>query len=136
MTEKSAREERSRIMASIKGRNTSPERLVRRCLRRLRCRYRGNVKSIAGTPDIVLSGRRKLIFVNGCFWHGHAGCRRATRPRTNRVFWKRKIEGNVRRDARLLRALRKAGWSVLVVWQCRTKDTARLERRLSRFIGR
>jgi DNA mismatch endonuclease (patch repair protein) len=123
-------------MANVKGRNTSPERLVRLCLRRLRCRYRSNVETIDGTPDIVLTGRKKLIFVNGCFWHGHAGCGRATRPQTNRAFWKRKIEGNIRRDARLFRKLRKAGWSVLVVWQCQTKDATRLERRLSRFIGR
>ena len=123
-------------MAKVKGRNTSPERLVRRCLRQLRCRYRSNVKTITGTPDVVLRGRKKLIFVNGCFWHGHAGCSRATRPLTNEAFWKRKIEGNVKRDARLLRGLRKAGWSVLVVWQCQTKDMTRLERRLSRFIRR
>jgi DNA mismatch endonuclease (patch repair protein) len=123
-------------MANVKGHNTSPERLVRQSLRQLRCRYRSNVKKIAGTPDIVLTGREKLIFVHGCFWHGHKGCPRARRPQTNKAFWKRKIEGNIKRDVRLLRGLRNAGWSVLVVWQCQTKDTARLERRLSNFIAR
>lgn len=123
-------------MANVKGRNTSPERLVQKCLRQLGCRYRGNVGEIAGTPDIVLTGRKKLIFVHGCFWHGHKGCPRAGRPETNKVFWRRKIEGNIKRDVRLLPALRKAGWSVLVVWQCQTRDKVRLEKRLSRFIER
>lgn len=123
-------------MASVKGRNTSPERLVRRCLRRLHCHYRSNVKNVVGTPDIFITGQEKLIFVHGCFWHGHKGCPRAGRPQTNKAFWKRKIEGNIRRDDRLLRELRKTGWRVLVVWQCQTKDTAQLERRLSQFIGR
>lgn len=123
-------------MANVKGRNTSPERLVRQCLRRLRCRYTSNVKGLPGTPDIALTGQNKLIFVHGCFWHGHKGCARASRPQTNKAFWRRKIEGNIKRDARLLRTLRKAGWRVLVVWQCQTKDTARLERRLSNYITR
>lgn len=136
MTDRFPPAKRSQIMANVKGRNTSPEQFVRQCLRRLRCHYRSNVETIDGTPDVVLTGHKKLIFVNGCFWHGHVGCRRATQPQTNKVFWKRKIEGNIRRDTRLLRKLRRAGWSVLVVWQCQTKDMARLEGRLSRFIGR
>lgn len=105
-------------------------------MRQLRCRYRSNAEKIVGKPDVVLTGRKKLIFVHGCFWHGHKGCPRASRPETNKAFWKRKIEGNIKRDTRILRELRKDGWRVLVVWQCQTKDTARLERRLSRFIVR
>jgi len=136
MTDRFPPEKRSQIMASVKGRNTSPERLVRKCLRRLHCRFRGNVETLPGKPDVVLAGQEKLIFVHGCFWHGHKGCPRASRPQTHKAFWKQKIEGNIRRDGRLLRSLRKTGWSVLVVWQCQTKDPARLERRLSRFIGR
>jgi DNA mismatch endonuclease, patch repair protein len=123
-------------MASVKGRNTSPERLVKSCLRRLHCRYRGNVKTLPGTPDIALVGKKKSIFVHGCFWHGHKGCQRAARPDTNRAFWDRKIDGNMKRDVRTVRKLRRTGWSVLVVWQCQTKDTERLERRLARFIER
>lgn len=123
-------------MASVKGRNTSPEQLVKRCLRRLKCHYRSNVEGIPGTPDFALAGRKKLIFVHGCFWHGHKGCPRAARPETNKEFWSRKIEGNMKRDARSLRKLRKTGWSVLVIWQCQTKDEERLERRIARFITR
>ena len=123
-------------MASIKGRNTAPERLLKSYLRRLHCRYRSNVKAILGTPDIMLLGRKKLIFAHGCFWHGHQGCSRATRPDTNLDFWNRKIEGNIKRDKRILRQLRKDGWTCLVVWQCQTKDTERLMRRLTRFIER
>lgn len=123
-------------MASVKGRNTSPERLVKRCLRRLKCHYRSNVERIPGTPDFALVGRKKLIFVHGCFWHGHKGCARAARPETNKEFWSRKIEGNMKRDARSLRKLRKTGWTVLVIWQCQTKDEERLKRRIARFIAR
>lgn len=105
-------------------------------MRRLRCRFRGNVAAIPGKPDIVIVGQRKVVFVHGCFWHGHKGCPRASRPQTNRTFWERKISGNMKRDARLMRKLRKDGWRVLVVWQCQTKDLARLEGRLSRFVAR
>jgi DNA mismatch endonuclease (patch repair protein) len=127
---------RSRIMANVKGRNTSPERLIRKCLRRLHCRFRGNVRTIPGKPDFVLAGQRKLIFMHGCFWHGHNGCPRATIPETNRAFWKRKIEGNSTRDVRILRLLRKDGWKVLIIWQCETKDMTTLERRILNFMAR
>lgn len=123
-------------MASIKGRYTSPEMVVRKCLRRLHCRYRGNVRQIVGTPDIVLTGWKKVIFVHGCFWHGHKGCVRATKPKTNKQFWKKKIAGNIKRDTRLTRELRKLGWTIFVVWQCQTKDTDQLQERLSQFIER
>lgn len=123
-------------MAGIKGRNTSPERLVKAFLRRLHCRFRSNVDNLPGKPDILLLGKKKLIFVHGCFWHGHKGCSRAGRPQTNKSFWKKKIEGNIKRDSRILRRLRKDGWKVLVVWQCQTKDDARFKRRLSNFIAR
>lgn len=123
-------------MANIKGRNTSPERLVKSCLRRLKSKYRSNVKTLQGTPDIMLVGQKKLIFVHGCFWHGHNGCRRATIPETNREFWDKKITGNVKRDKRILRTLRKDGWIVLVVWQCQTKDINLLQKKLTRLITR
>lgn len=134
MADKFSPEKRSRIMASVKWRNTSPEQLVRKSLRRLQCRFRGNDAAIPGKPDIVLVGQRKLIFVHGCFWHGHRGCSRASRPQTNKEFWRKKIEGNIKRDARLLRELRKIGWRVLIIWQCQIKKTKRIDERLSRFI--
>jgi DNA mismatch endonuclease (patch repair protein) len=123
-------------MASVKGRNTSPERLVKRILRHLKCRYRSNAGNILGTPDFELVGRKKLIFVHGCFWHGHKGCPRATRPETNKQFWSQKIEGNIKRDGRNLCKLRKSGWSVAIIWQCQTRNEDRLKRRIERFIMR
>lgn len=120
-------------MASIKGRHTLPEKLVRRYLRKLGIRFRGNVKQLPGTPDMVIRGQKKTIFVHGCFWHGHKSCSRAARPETNSVFWDKKIDGNMSRDRRNLRELKKEGWSVLVIWQCQTKDETALMRRLHRF---
>jgi DNA mismatch endonuclease Vsr len=126
-------QKRKQIMASIKGRRTRPEKLVRTCLKSLGIRFRGNVKTLPGTPDIVIQGQKKAIFVHGCFWHGHKGCRRATRPKTNKEFWSKKLDGNIDRDRRNLRELRNAGWSVLVIWQCQTKDEIALAMRLKRF---
>ncbi|NMC87491.1 MAG: DNA mismatch endonuclease Vsr [Candidatus Moranbacteria bacterium] len=136
MADKFCPEKRSQIMANIKGRNTAPERLVKSCLRRLKRKYRSNVQTLEGKPDILLVEQKKLIFVHGCFWHGHNGCQRATRPKTNREFWEKKITGNIERDKRCIRSLRQDGWSVLVVWQCQTKDINLLQKRLSRFIMR
>jgi len=120
-------------MASIKSRHTLPEKLVRRCLRKLKLRFRGNVKQLPGTPDIVILGQKKAIFVHGCFWHGHKGCSRATRPETNKTFWDKKIDGNMARDRKNLQELKKKGWTVLVIWQCQTKNETVLMRRLEQF---
>jgi DNA mismatch endonuclease (patch repair protein) len=128
-------QQRSRNMSRVKGRDTKPELLVRSVVHRLGYRFRLHGKELPGRPDLVLPRHRKVIFVHGCFWHGHAGCRRAARPSTNREFWDRKIEGNVARDAANMRALRRAGWKVLVVWQCALKDRARLEKRLRGFLS-
>ena len=126
-------QKRKQIMASIKGRHTLPEKLVRRCLRKLGIKFRGNVKRLPGTPDIVILGSKKTVFVHGCFWHGHKGCPRATRPETNKSFWDKKIDGNIARDRRNLRELKSRGWSVLVIWQCQIKNEPVLMRRLKRF---
>ena len=126
-------QKRKEIMASIKSRHTLPEKLVRRCLRKLKLRFRGNVKQLPGTPDIVILGQKKAIFVHGCFWHGHKGCSRATRPETNKTFWDKKIDGNMARDRKNLQELKKKGWTVLVIWQCQTKNETVLMRRLEQF---
>lgn len=123
-------------MARIKGRDTSPEKSVHRCLRRLGIRFRGNVASLPGTPDFVIQGQKKVIFVHGCFWHGHKGCRRSERPETNRPFWDKKIDGNIARDRRNLRELKKEDWKVLVIWQCQIKDENEVMKRLLRFVGK
>lgn len=122
-------------MASVKGRNTSPERVVKSCLWRLHCHYRSNVKTLPGTPDIVLVGKKKVILVHGCFWHGHRRCRRAGRPETNRPFWDRKIDGNMERDQIVRRRLSRLGWRVLVLWECETRKSEHMTARIVRFIN-
>jgi DNA mismatch endonuclease, patch repair protein len=126
--------ERSKIMSRVKGRDTEPERLVRRILHRMGYRFRLHRKDLPGSPDIVLPKHRKVVFVHGCFWHGHKGCPRSARPATNVDFWNRKIDGNIRRDRKALRNLRALGWKYLVVWQCETKRIEGLMTRLERFL--
>lgn len=121
-------------MAKIKAKNTIPERVVRRCLRELGYRFRGNVKSIQGKPDIRIVGKKKLIFVNGCFWHGHPGCPRSVIPKANRAFWDKKINRNIERDAKLYQDLLKRGWEILVIWQCQTRNIVNLKKQLTKFI--
>lgn len=120
-------------MARVKGRGTLPEKSVRSCLRKLGLRFRGNISRLPGTPDFVIQGQKKVIFVHGCFWHGHKGCRRSERPASNRPFWDKKIDGNIIRDRRNLRVLKKEGWQVLVIWQCQMKEENKLTKRLLRF---
>jgi DNA mismatch endonuclease (patch repair protein) len=124
---------RSEIMSQVKNRGTQPEEKVANILRTLRVRYRRNVKSLPGEPDFVVPSRSMAIFVHGCFWHSHLNCTRAALPKTNRSFWKRKIESNKRRDRRIARLLRKQGWHVITIWQCALKNPERVSRRLRRM---
>ncbi len=135
MTDRFTSEQRSRNMARVKGRDTGPERLVRSLLHRMGYRFRLHRADLPGKPDIVLPRHRRAIIVNGCFWHGHPGCKRASRPSTNREFWDKKIDGNMARDARNLEALCADGWKVLVIWQCETRDRQALQERLARFMA-
>ena len=121
---------RSRIMAAVRQKNTTPETIVRQVLHRLGLRFRLHRKGLPGTPDIVLARHRTVIFVHGCFWHRHQDCRKASTPKTRVDFWQEKFDRNVERDARNEQALLDAGWRVLVVWECETKDVARLTGRL------
>lgn len=127
-------EQRRRNMAAIRNANTKPEMVVRRTLHRRGYRYVLRGRNLPGRPDLVFPSRRKVIFVHGCYWHMHE-CRygRVT-PRTNAAFWREKREGNVRRDRRTLEALRNLGWDVLIVWECETKDAARLEAQLLAYL--
>lgn len=109
---------RSSMMAGIKGKNTKPEMLVRKALFAAGYRFRLHRKDLPGNPDIVLPGRRVVIFVHGCFWHAHQGCRLAKLPATRPDFWREKLGRNVVRDAAAVSALRFQGWRVLVVWEC------------------
>lgn len=127
--------QRSALMARVRGKDTTPERMVRRALTHLGVRYRLHCTDIPGKPDIVLRGRRRVIFVHGCFWHQHAKCRRATRPATRVAFWSRKLDDNIRRDKRIVRQLRAEGWNVLILWGCQLSNAEMLGKRLSAFLA-
>ncbi len=123
---------RSEIMSRVKNRRTQPEEVVAKLLRKLKVRYQRNASSLPGEPDFTLRSSKVAIFVHGCFWHGHSNCKRAKLPDTNRRFWEEKIAGNKRRDARNVRKLRRDGWRVLTVWQCRLRKQERVLKRLRR----
>lgn len=122
--------QRSRMMSSIRGKNTWPERTLRSLLFARGFRYRLHVRKLPGTPDLVFPKHRAVVFVHGCFWHRHEGCRYTTIPRTNEEFWQRKFLGNVDRDTRHLELLRSLGWRVATVWECAVKDSAEVAAQL------
>lgn len=130
------KETRSRIMSRVRGKDTAPEMTVRRLVFSLGYRYRLHDKRLPGTPDLVFAGRKKIIFVHGCFWHRHDGCPLARIPKSNTAFWAQKLEANSERDARNLAALRELGWRVLVVWECDLWEWRALTSRLKAFLGR
>lgn len=125
---------RSRIMRAVKGKDTAPEIAVRRLAHGLGYRYRLYRASLPGKPDLVFPSRQKAIFVHGCFWHGHDCARGSRAPKSNADYWRDKIASNRARDAANLKALRKAGWCVLVIWECETRSQDMLVRRLRRFL--
>lgn len=118
MTDIMDKQARSKLMSRIRGRDTKPELALRRALHARGLRFRLNQRKLPGTPDIVLPRWRTAIFVHGCFWHRHAGCRNTTTPSSNVEFWNAKFEANVLRDARALDALALLGWKTAVVWEC------------------
>ena len=125
---------RSELMRRVRGKNTTPERAVRRVAHALGYRFRLHRRDLPGTPDLVFPRLRRAIFVHGCFWHRHEGCARRTTPKTRAAYWREKFEQNMRRDRRNLAALRRLGWSVLVVWECQTFERTELLAKLSRFL--
>ena len=127
-----SKSKRSEIMSRVKNRRTVPEDQVARLLRDLGVKYRRNVKTLPGQPDFVIRSKKLVIFVNGCFWHGHPNCNRAKRPDSNRAFWDKKIATNKRRDRRNARKLRKEGWHIITVWQCRLRKPDKVLARLSK----
>ena len=127
--------ERSEIMARVRNKGTTPEETVGTFLRELGLRYRRNDRGLPGQPDFSIRSRKTAIFVNGCFWHGHANCPRAKLPQTNALFWATKIQMNKRRDRRVARTLRQQGWRVLTIWQCRLRKPDRVRTRLARQLG-
>lgn len=127
MADVKSREARSRNMAAIKGKNTKPEEIVRKYLYANGFRYRKNDKRLPGTPDIVLPKYRTVIFVNGCFWHGHDKCKYFVWPENNAEFWRRKIESNILRDSKKIEQLHDLNWRVIIVWECQLKPKSRHE---------
>jgi DNA mismatch endonuclease (patch repair protein) len=113
--------QRSRAMSKVRGKDTGIELFVRSALHQRGFRFRKNVASLPGRPDIVLPKYRTVIFVNGCFWHGHENCKASKLPETRHEFWEQKISGNVARDARHFKTLREDGWKVLIIWECALK---------------
>ncbi len=123
-------EERSQNMSRIRNKNTRPEKIVRSLLHRSGFRFRLHRRDLPGTPDIVLPGRKAVIFVHGCFWHQHKGCKDSGIPKTNTEFWETKLNKNVERDNKNTAALKKLGWKVLEIWECETENLLPLTNRL------
>jgi DNA mismatch endonuclease (patch repair protein) len=126
---------RSKMMRAIRGKNTKPEMAVRRLAHSLGYRFRLHQRGLPGSPDLVFPGRRKVVFVHGCYWHRHLGCRFAYIPKSNTSFWNAKFAANVARDSEALSRLAADGWHPLVVWECEAADTEALAAQLSAHLG-
>jgi len=129
--------QRQRIMRSIGSKDTRPELAVRHLVYALGFRYRLHVASLPGKPDIVFPGKRKIIFVNGCFWHRHTCKKGQSTPMSRRAFWVKKLEANRRRDNTIRCRLRQAGWRCLIIWECQIvpRRIASLEQRVKKFLS-
>jgi DNA mismatch endonuclease (patch repair protein) len=136
MTDKISKERRSANMRAVRNQDTGPEMRVRQVSHGLGYRFRLHRRDLPGKPDLAFPGRRKVIFVHGCFWHQHKGCRRASMPQSNVGFWRHKLERNAARDADHLTTLKAHGWKSLVIWECETKDNRWLAMRIRRFLGK
>lgn len=137
MTDKLSAEHRSRNMAAIRSKGMKPERVVRSLVHGMGYRYRLHRKGLPGKPDLVFGPKRKVIFVHGCFWHQHddPACKIARQPKSNLGYWNEKLSRNVNRDQRNQADLEGQGWSVLVIWECETKDVEALKAKLKRFLS-
>ncbi len=127
-------EVRSRIMAQVKSKGMKPEMRVRRLLHGLGYRYRLHRSDLPGRPDLVFPSRKKIVFVNGCFWHHHRGCPRVRIPTTNRGYWVAKLERNRARDEHNLALLEESGWAVMTAWECQLRDMEATTERLVEFL--
>jgi len=129
-----SRKKRSEIMSRVRHERTGAEDLVADLLKALGLRFQRNVRRLPGQPDFVLRSVRAVIFVHGCFWHGHDECRRSHVPATNSAFWRRKFAYNARRDRRNARLLREMGWRVVTIWECSLKDPIKVRGHLKRVL--
>ena len=126
---------RSALMARIGAKDTKPEMIVRSSAHALGYRFRLHRKDLPGRPDLVFPSRRKVVFVHGCFWHRHPGCRMASTPKTRAAYWQSKFDANERRDAAAIEALERSGWAVLVIWECETRNQSTLSGKLKAFLN-
>lgn len=136
MVDSLSKAERSVRMSLIRGRGTGPEKVVRRIARILGHRFRGNVDTLPGTPDLVFSALQSVVFVHGCYWHRHVNCRLGRLPKSRLDFWLPKLEANRRRDARSRRALNVLGWRTMVIWECQLRNEKTLVKRMRRFLSK
>jgi DNA mismatch endonuclease (patch repair protein) len=126
--------ERSALMSKVRHFGTSPELRIRDFLDMMSVSYVQHDKAVPGRPDFVLELHNLVIFVNGCFWHGH-NCKKGKRPTSNKFYWNEKIDGNIRRDRKVRRKLWRIGWHVVTIWECQLKKPTSVKRRLTRFIN-
>lgn len=134
MTDHVGSQRRSKIMASIGTKDTKPEMIVRRSLHRLGFRYRLHSRELPGSPDLVFPALKKVVFVHGCFWHGH-DCRWGKLPKSNTTYWQKKIQTNRKRDIRNLVDLRALGWGAYTIWQCELREKEKAIERIVEFLG-
>jgi|ERR1051326_717639 DNA mismatch endonuclease (patch repair protein) len=127
--------QRSKLMSRVPQRHSKPELAVRKLLTEAGYRYTLHARNLPGSPDIVFSRRKKVIFLHGCFWHRHPNCNKATMPKTRTEFWAEKFKANVRRDSKAISDLKRLGWKVMVVWECQIGSPKMLGSKLFRFLG-
>ncbi len=120
-------------MAQVKSENTSPELAIRKLLHRLGYRFRLHQKDLPGKPDIVLPKYKTVIFVHGCFWHGHQNCKKSKRPASNVEFWDNKLDKNIERDKKAHKDLNNLGWKVIVFWECKLRDITKIEKQIKKI---
>jgi len=135
MTDVLTKKQRSYNMSRIRGKNTQPEMIVRSLVHQMGYRYSLHKKNLPSQPDIVLTRYRKIIFVHGCFWHMHKCRYGKVVPKTHRKFWQTKRQGNVARDKKNIRELKKAGWKILVIWECQVKNIKTVQAKIHRFLS-
>ena len=128
------KEQRNRCMSRIRSKDTKPEKVLRGVLTELGWKYRLYVDKLPGRPDIVIPKIKTTIFVNGCFWHQHEGCKRNSMPKTNVVYWRRKLKRNVEKQKEDIKALRKLRWKVFIIWECQTKNKDHLVNEVQRIL--
>ncbi len=128
------KEQRRICMSRIRSKNTKPEKIVRKILTQFGLRYRLHNTKLPGKPDIVISRIKTILFVNGCFWHQHKGCKRRAIPKANTEYWSKKLKRNVEKQKEDIKLLKKDGWKVYIIWECETKDENRLIKKLKRIL--